>query len=78
MEQLEKIKLDLETLGQVSEIADTGYIGKIEGKLPIQISMDWRKTVTDEELENYSGELEVIYIHFQIANQLIHTSGRRR
>ena len=37
--QLEKIKLDLETLGQISKIANAGYISKIEAKLPIQISM---------------------------------------
>ena len=48
VKQLEKIKLDLETLGQVSEIANAGYIGKIEAKLPIQISTDWWKIVTDE------------------------------
>ena len=49
---LEKIKLDLETLGQVSEIANAGYIGKIEAKIPIQISTDWWKIVTDKELED--------------------------
>ena len=40
VEQLEKIKLDLETLEQISEIAYAGYISKIEAKLPIQISTD--------------------------------------
>ena len=50
VEQLEKIKLDLETLGQISEIANAGYISKIEAKLPIAISTDWWKIVTDEGL----------------------------
>ena len=43
IEQLEKIKLDLEILGQISEIANAGYISKIEAKLPIQISTKWWK-----------------------------------
>ena len=51
VEQLEKVKLDLETLGQISEIANAGYIGKIEDKLPQLISIDWWKIVVDEELE---------------------------
>ena len=50
VEQLEKIKLDLETLGKISEIANAGYISKIEAKLPIAISTDWWKRVTDEGL----------------------------
>ena len=50
VEQLEKIKLDLETLGQISEIANAGYISKIEAKLPIAISTDWWNIVTSESL----------------------------
>ena len=50
VEQLEKIKLDLETLGQISEIANAGYISKIEARLPIAISTDWWKIVTEESL----------------------------
>ena len=38
VEQLEKVKLELETLGQISEIANAGSIGKIEDKLPQLIS----------------------------------------
>ena len=40
VEQLEKIRLDPETLGQIYEISNAGYISKIEAKLPIQISTD--------------------------------------
>ena len=47
---MEKIKLDLKTLGQISEIANAGYISKIESRLPIAISTDWWKIVTDEGL----------------------------
>ena len=51
VEQLEKIKLDLETLGQISEVANAGYIGKIEWRLPFCISTDWWKIVEDEDLD---------------------------
>ena len=54
---MEKIKLDLETLGSISEIANAGYIGKIEAKLPIQISTKWWELVTDEDLgDKVSGD----------------------
>ena len=51
VEQLEKIKLDLETLDQISEVANAGYIGKIESRLPFCISTDWWKIVEDEDLD---------------------------
>ena len=50
--QLKYIKLDLKILGQIPKIADTGYISKIEAKLPITISTDWWKVVTEEKLGN--------------------------
>ena len=40
VEQLEKIEIDLETLGQIPKIANTGYISKIEAKLSIAIRTD--------------------------------------
>ena len=40
VEQLEKIKLDLETLDQILEVANSGYISKIEARLPFCISTD--------------------------------------
>ena len=51
VEQLEKIKLDLETLGQISEVANAGYISKIESRLPFCISTDWWKIVEEEDLD---------------------------
>ena len=56
VEQLEKIKLDLETLDQISEVANSGYIGKIEARLPFCISTDWWKIVEDEELDLKSSK----------------------
>ena len=55
VEKLEKIKLDLETLNQLEEIGNAGYIGKIESKLPLCISTDWFKIVIDEKLNNASS-----------------------
>ena len=47
VEKLQKVKLDLESLSLSSEIANAGYISKIEAKLPINISTDWWKLVGD-------------------------------
>ena len=51
VEKLEKIKLDLETLEIIGEIANSTVIGKLESKLPTLISIDWSKIVTDEEVD---------------------------
>ena len=51
VEKLEKIKLDLETLEIIGEIANSTVIGKLESKLPTLISIDWSKVVTEEEID---------------------------
>ena len=48
VEKLQKIKLDLDSLDQISEIANAGYMGKIEKKLPLVFSTEWWKLVTTQ------------------------------
>ena len=47
--------MDLETLDQLEEIGNAGYVGLIESKLPVSINTDWFKIVIDENLNNSSS-----------------------
>jgi hypothetical protein len=56
VEKLEKIKLDLETLKIIGEIANSTVIGKLESKLPTLINIDWSKIVTEEEMDTKTSK----------------------
>ena len=45
VEKLQKMKLDLEALGQSREMANAACMGKIEERLPMSVSTDWWKKV---------------------------------
>ena len=55
VEKLQKIKLDLDSLGQTGEIANATCIGKIEKRLPLDISTDWCKVVIKKKLNEHSS-----------------------
>ena len=40
VEKLQKMKLNLESLKQIREIAIPGYMGKIEERLPLDVNKD--------------------------------------
>ena len=50
VDALEKIQRDLLTLDQLSEIANTSVLSKLESKLPSQINYDWTDKVIEEKL----------------------------
>ena len=50
VDALEKIERDLTTLDQLTEIANTAMLTKLEAKLPTQINHDWTEKVINENL----------------------------
>ena len=52
VEKLKKMKLDLDSLKQTSEIANASCMGKIEERLPLWDSTDWWKIVVREKLDD--------------------------
>lgn len=50
VESLERIERDLSTLNQLSEIANTSMLSKLEAKLPAQIIHDWTEKVIKKKL----------------------------
>ena len=55
VEKLQKMKLDLESLKQTGEIANTACMGKIEERLPLSVSTDWWKLVIRYKLDEGSS-----------------------
>ena len=55
VEKLQKIELDLDSLGQTGEIANATCMGKIEKRLPLNISTDWCKLVIKKKLNERSS-----------------------
>ena len=47
--------MDLDSLGQTGEIANATCIGKIEKRLPLDISTDWCKVVIKKKLNEHSS-----------------------
>ena len=65
VDALEKIQRDLLTLDQLSEIANTSVLSKLESKLPSQINYDWTDKVVEEKLSaKTSKEKFTIFMAF--------------
>ena len=56
VEKLEKIHRYLEALNVTEEIANSTVIGKLEAKLPTNISIDWSKVVAEKELDKKTSK----------------------
>ena len=56
VEKLEKIDRDLEALNVTEEIANSTVIGKLEARLPTNISIDWSKVVAEKELDKKTSK----------------------
>ena len=55
VEKLLKMKLDLESLKQIGEMANATCMGKIDKKLPLSVSTDWWKMVIRDRLDDGSS-----------------------
>ena len=57
VEKVEQMKLDLQALDMLDELANHSNISKLESKLPAMISIDWGKEIMKEKLNRKpSGE----------------------
>merc|ERR1712105_528966 len=80
-ESLEKIVRDLTSLGQLSEIANTMVMNKVQSKLPAQINHDWTQKVFVEKLlektayEKFQTFLKFMKMSKEMANYNTSANG---